>query len=207
MIIGLDFDNTVVNYDGVFYQAILDWGLLPPKSSQTKQSIKEFMLSRGLSDTWTKLQGYVYGALMEKAELYDGVGSFLRSCREYGIGTYIISHKTKYPVLGPEYNLHKSALNWLKSKRLFENRRYGLDENDIFFEHTKEEKWNKIASSGCSWFIDDLPEFLLDPKFPNEVNRILFDPMNVHETDGEILKLTSWREIEDFVGEEVHSPV
>ena len=207
MIIGLDFDNTIVNYDGVFHKAAVEWGLLPPKSAVTKQSVKEFMLSKGLSDIWTRLQGYVYGVLMEKAELYDGVESLLRSCREWGIRTVIISHKTKYPVLGPEYDLHKSAINWIINKGLLENTGYGLEENDIFFEQTKEKKFNRIASVGCSWFIDDLPEFLLDPKFPDEVNRIIFDPMNVHGSDGEILKLTSWREIEEFVGEELHLPV
>jgi len=49
-------------------------------------------------------------------------------------------------------------------------------------------------------FVDDLPEFLAEPTFPKEVERILFDPSAKHSIDDFPFQLaTSWREIERLV--------
>jgi 5'(3')-deoxyribonucleotidase len=49
-------------------------------------------------------------------------------------------------------------------------------------------------------FIDDLPEFLGEPAFPKNVERILFDPSAVHSIDECPFQLArSWREIERLV--------
>jgi hypothetical protein len=36
----------------------------------------------------------------------------------------------------------------------------------VFLEPTKADKLTRIATLGCTHFIDDLPEFLSDPGFP-----------------------------------------
>ena len=52
----------------------------------------------------------------------------------------------------------------------------GLPEDRVFFAETKQGKLDRIRELDCSHYIDDLPEFLLEPGFPAEVERILFDP-------------------------------
>src|SRR5207249_3156801 len=113
--------------------------------------------------------GYVYGACMAEATPFPGALEFFARHR---VEMYIISHKTRQPFLGNRYDLHASALEWLKSK--------GLAGDRVFLELTKDAKLNRIRDIGCTHFIDDLPEFLAEPTFPTTVERILFDPNSQH---------------------------
>ena len=38
--------------------------------------------------------------------------SLKKIARDYKL--IIVSHKTKFPYIGPKYNLHEGALNWLE---------------------------------------------------------------------------------------------
>lgn len=193
MIIGIDFDNTIVNYDGVFTKAAAENNMLPENVLNTKESVKKFLLSEGREAEWTELQGYVYGTKMDDAEIYQGVHDFFGKCSELGWETFVISHKTKYPVIGPKYDLHAAAYQFLNSS--------GLKISDVFFETTRENKYARIASAHCDVFVDDLPDFLLDSGFPKEVNRILFDPNNQHEDNDELIRFNSWEMIQAFLFE------
>lgn len=189
MIIGIDFDNTIVNYDGVFAEAAAEKNVLPENSLKTKESVKRMLLSQGRETDWTKLQGYVYGTKMDDAGIYRGVEDFICQCAEIGWEVVIISHKTKHPVIGPHhYDLHSAALRWIKST--------GLKLSDVFFETTRENKYSRIALTRCDIFVDDLPGFLLDSSFPKEVKRILFDPDNQHEDSNELMRFNSWEMIQ-----------
>jgi hypothetical protein len=48
----------------------------------------------------------------------------------------------------------------------------------VFFELTQQDKVARVAALGCEAFIDDLPEILAMPGFPDGMCRILFDPEN-----------------------------
>ena len=132
MIIGIDFDNTIVNYDNVFAEAATEKNMLPEHSLKTKESVKQMLLRQGRETDWTKLQGYVYGTKMDDAGSYRGVEDFIDKCFELGWETIVISHKTRYPFIGPQYDLHAAALQWIKST--------GLKLSDVFFETTRENK-------------------------------------------------------------------
>ena len=188
MIVGIDFDNTIVNYDGVFAEAAAEKNMLPENSLKTKESVKQMLLSQGRETDWTKLQGYVYGTKMDDAWIYQGVEDFIGKCAESGWETVVISHKTKHPFIGPQYDLHGTALQWIKSK--------GLKISDVFFETTRENKYARIALERCTVFVDDLPGFLLDSSFPAEVKRILFDPNNQHEDSDELMRFNSWEKLQ-----------
>src|SRR6202171_5964771 len=99
---GIDFDNTIACYDGVFHAAALEKGLIPADLSRDKNSVRDHLNGSGRSDDFTELQGYVYGARMELVSPYPGFTEFAEAERYAGHTLFIISHKTKHPILGPK---------------------------------------------------------------------------------------------------------
>jgi len=61
MRIGIDFDNTIACYDGVFHAAALERGLIPADIGRDKNSVRDHLNGAGRNDDFTELQGYVYG--------------------------------------------------------------------------------------------------------------------------------------------------
>jgi hypothetical protein len=171
--LGIDFDNTIICYDAVFRAEALQQGLIPPALSGGKGAIRDYLRGQGQEDLWTELQGYVYGKAIVKAEPFPDSRDFLRAMKAAGAAVFLVSHKTRQPYRGPVYDLHTAAWKWLEEQGFFED---CLDPADIFFELTKADKLSRIGSLGLSYFIDDLPEFLAEPDFPEGVQRILFDP-------------------------------
>lgn len=189
--IGVDCDNTIVCYDTVFYNAAVEKGLVPGNTGKDKSSVRNYLRAAGREDEWTKLQGYIYGPGMSGALPFPGAADFFRTAASMDIPVTIISHRTQKPYLGPEYDLHESARQWL--------RRNDFPARSSFFETTKEKKLERIADRRCTHFIDDLPEFLAEPDFPAGVVKILFDPNGRYEDSGEYVRVESWSEITDML--------
>lgn len=194
MRIGVDFDNTIVCYDNVFFQAALERGVIPPETPPTKLAVREYLRSIGCNDVWTELQGYVYGARMDDASAFEGVKDFIHFCQNSNIDFFIISHKTSLPARGPNYDLRQAARTWLVKNLLPEN----LIREKVFFESTRKEKIDRIKKCGCSHFIDDMPEVLEDSEFPVDVDRILFDPRGCYCPENGIAPIRSWNSIKSY---------
>ncbi len=197
MVIGIDFDNTIIAWDALFYEAATQKKLVPQSTPVSKEKVRDYLREADKEDAWTELQGCVYGSLIKKAKIFPGVHNFLVKCKKYAIPVYIISHKTRYPFLGERYDLQQAANDWLEGQGFYEPEGIGLKRSQVFFELTKEEKLNRIAQMGCTYFVDDLPEFLLDKFFPSRVQKILFDPNDQHDDDARFHRLKSWKEIEE----------
>jgi hypothetical protein len=185
--IGIDFDNTIVTYDELFFALARERGLIPPDFPMSKTRIRDHLRNVGQEPTWTELQGLAYGDEIGRARPFPGVLDFFRACRRQGIAVRIISHKTRRPYLGSDTDLHAAARGFLVQQ--------GLSAEDAFFELTREAKLERIASTGCTHFVDDLPEFLTLAGFPRGVRRILFDPLEHHTTPPDIMRAASWSEI------------
>ncbi len=184
--IGIDFDNTIVCYDDVFYKAALEQNLIPNSLSPSKTYIRDYFRANHRENEWTELQGYVYGARMALAQPFPGIAQFFSYCKKNQIKISIISHKTKHPYLGPPYDLHEAARKWLSQQSFFD------PQIDTYFELTLKEKLERIAKARCTMFIDDLPELLKEPSFPADVQKILFDPSTLYEKNSTWLTLSSW---------------
>ena len=195
MIIGVDFDNTIVCYDPVFHKIALEKGIIPADVPPIKDEIRNYLRDCGKVDTWTELQGFVYGPGTLNAKPFEGVLDFFMHCKKHKIMVCIISHKTLYPFLGSKYNLHKFARQWLEKQGFYESKKIGISEKDVFFELTKEEKLKRIAKQGCTHYIDDLPEFLTVKNFPEMVSRILFDPNGRYKNENSFERIESWSEM------------
>ena len=199
MLVGLDFDNTIVSYDDLFHRVAREWDLIPADLPATKQDVRDFLRRNGQEDRWTEMQGYVYGRRMEEASPFPGVAEFFETCRVKQIPLAIISHKTRYPYRGPKYDLHTAARDWLAAQP-FVNKAWV--EHNVFFELTKEDKLERIARENCTHFVDDLPEFLTMPGFPNQTQPILFSPAPM-EVTAAVRIVYSWKDLTTLVTHEL----
>ena len=178
MRIGIDFDNTIACYDGVFHQAALERGLIPSDLDRDKNSVRDHLNGSGRKDDFTELQGYVYGARMELVSPYPGFAEFIGAARECGHDLFVVSHKTQHPILGPKHDMHAAARSFLDGRGLTGARPDQIDPENVFFELTKGEKVARAHDLACDVFIDDLPEILNLSGFPPGMRKILFDPEN-----------------------------
>ena len=166
-----------------------------------KDAVRDYLRATGREAEWTELQGRVYGELIARTKPFPGVLDFLRICRQEEIPVCIISHKTRRPYAGPEYDLHQAALDWMTRWAFFEYEFLFLSaEEDVFLEETKAAKLARIGQVGCTHFLDDLPEFLSEPDFPAGVQRLLFDPQGRHTASPEFAVVHHWKELPQRLG-------
>lgn len=192
MRIGIDFDNTIVDYEGAFHAAAMERGLVTADLPKTKNSVRDFLNSAGRKDDFTALQGYVYGTRMNLAKVYPGFREFIAIARASRHDVFIVSHKTRFPLLGPKYDMHEAARVFLAGHMLSADD--AVPGQNIFFEETKEEKISRAAALHLDVFIDDLPEILTMPGLPERCRRILFAPQG-SDACGNFEQCRRWDEI------------
>lgn len=178
MRIGIDFDNTIACYDGVFHAAALERGLIPADLGRDKNSVRDHLNGSGRKDDFTELQGYVYGARMDLVSPYPGFADFVAAARAAGHDLFIVSHKTKHPILGPKHDMHAAARGFLTDRGFMGSGAAQIAPDNVFFELTKDEKVARANTLGVEVFIDDLPEILGMTGFPEGMRKVLFDPEN-----------------------------
>lgn len=200
MLIGVDFDNTLVTYEQVFRDVAIARGLIDPDFAGTKQEIRDHI--RLLPDgelAWQRLQGFVYGKGIAKAQMFQGADDFLRRARAKDLPVVVVSHKTEYGHYDPDrVNLRESARAWMRTNGFFASSGFGIPAENVFFEGSRAEKLERIARLGCTYFIDDLEEVLEDPDFPAGISRILFSQSKPVRA-APYTVCTSWRQIEEHV--------
>lgn len=175
MRIGVDFDNTLADYDALFVKLAVEEGLLEAPVTGGKRAVRDTL--RQATDgefAWRHLQALAYGPRMNEAKLMPGAGAFLTACARQGLDVTIISHKSRRAAdQSVTDDLRDAALHWMVAQGFFGH--LGLSEDRVFFEDTREAKVGRIGNTHCTHFIDDLEEVFLTPGFPDDVRRILFD--------------------------------
>jgi hypothetical protein len=196
--LGIDFDNTLVCYDPLFDAICKEKGLAAGKNISSKTRLRDALRIQEHGELeWTRIQGEVYGPRILEAKPFEGALEFIKHLRMQKIAFCIISHKTRFPVLGPAHDLHAWAKQWLQKYELIDSEEICLSKQKYFFELRKEAKLERIALEGCTHFIDDLPEFLSEPKFPTGVHKVLFAPA------GNLDSCETWRTVQSWA--ELHS--
>ena len=111
--IGIDFDNTIVNYDKVFhFLAKKKYEL----SSQyiTKKEIRKKIINLKGEKSWMAMQGQAYGKHMFKAEISLGFKNFLHRAILNEAEIFIVSHKTEFGHYDKsKTNLRKKSYEWI----------------------------------------------------------------------------------------------
>ena len=197
--IGIDFDNTLIDYDAAFRALARERGLVREDFCSGKEELRDAVRARpGGEEAWQRLQGTVYGSRIGDAVMFDGTEAFLRRARDAGYTIMIVSHKTEYGHFDPlRVNLRDAALAWMGKKGFFSSVGFGLAPDDVRFAATRAEKIAQIAGLDLTHFIDDLPEVLDDPGFPPDVAKILFT--NGRSDAGRRDAFAYWRDIADAV--------
>lgn len=206
MRIGIDFDNTIACYDGVFHAAALERGLIPKDLARDKNSVRDHLNGSGRKDDFTELQGYVYGARMDLVLPFPGFAAFIGIAQGAGHELFIVSHKTRHPILGPRHDMHAAARAFLGDHGLIGEGAARIAPRRVFFELSKEEKVARAADLDVGMFIDDLPEILALPGFPPNMRKILFDPdqrfTGASNLAGKLERRLSWAAISADVARE-----
>ena len=177
MIFGIDFDNTLVNYNLAFRKAInqekTNLGKkFKKRKFNSKIQIKNYLLKNNKIDLWKRLQSKVYSEYIFQAYLNVEILKLLKYLDKKKIKFYIVSHKTIYPYIGKRTNLHLLSKKWLRLN-LFNKKNKFKKNYKSFFETTKKKKLYKIKLLKITHFIDDLDEIL--NKLPSHINKIKFN--------------------------------
>lgn len=180
--IGLDLDNTLINYDRLFHDVAAGRGLIPRDFVGTKRDVRDrirLMPGGGGEIEWQRLQAQVYGPAIAGATAAEGALDFVRRARAHGAELTIVSHKTAFSNLGTEtVNLRDAARTWLHENGMVGPQ--AVPPENVYFEDTREDKIARIIGLGCTHFIDDLEEVFDDPAFPGDVERLLFTTSAEH---------------------------
>ena len=169
--IGIDFDNTIVIYDELFYKVALERNLIPINFPKNKLKIRNYLRKQNKENEFTNIQSEVYGKRIIDANAAPNIFEALKKIsNDYEIN--IISHKSKFPYSGEKYNLHIAAINWLEKNKFLSISGLNIKNKDIYFLPTKDKKLAAINALDYTYFVDDLPEILKYIK--KQTHRILY---------------------------------
>ncbi len=194
-LLGLDFDNTLVQYDNVFYQLATEKKIIDQSISPTKTAIRNYLRQKGLDHQFTSLQAEAYGPRILDAKPAPGMLEALQLLSKQSISMTLISHKTKTPYAGPPYLLREHAMEWLEKHGFF-SPPFSWNSETIYFASTKEEKIKAIGLRKCSHYVDDLPEIIksLSPS----THGILYDPKKQYSSEN-CSQMSHWEQLSDIL--------
>ncbi len=185
MLIGVDLDNTIIKYDGLFRRLAAEHGWLSDDGVMSKPEVRTALWAQeGGHQGWTDIQALVYGPRIVEANPFPGALAFFEQCKVLGIETRIVSHKTDYAASdkNKEHNLRDKGMDWLKKHGFFAEST-SLEPEKVFFAHTRSEKVDIISDLGCGLFIDDLMEVFIEPGYPKAAEMVLFAPSATEAPD------------------------
>ena len=198
MLVGIDFDNTIVRYDDLFAQLALEAGYLDAVPVGGKVAVRNAVRLQHDDMAWQRMQAEAYGARMAEAEMMPGFLEFVVSARRLGVPLVVVSHKSVLSNAVPGPNLRDAALGWMRANEFFDPGGLGFSVDDIYFEGRQSEKVARIKELGCTHFIDDLPEIFAEKSFPVEVLRILLSTGG-EGADAADAVISDWFDIHDFM--------
>ncbi len=198
MLIGLDLDNTIIDYDAAFSRLGQSMGLLPVGFEGPKLAARTLLWRQPEGDLlWQRLQAAVYGPGIGEASPADGVHAFMTWCRGQGHDLSIVSHKSQFAAADPQgSDLRVCARAWLEQAGIAGAL---VAPEAVYFEDTRRAKLERIAGLGCRYFVDDLEEVLLDPAFPHETQAIHFAPTPGEAAARGLPCFPSWQQIAGYI--------
>jgi hypothetical protein len=191
--IGLDLDNTLIDYEAALTATGIALGAVPAGVRLSKRDVRDRIRALPDGETrWIEVQAHVYGPGIDGARLYPGVPEFIAAARERGIELAIVSHKTEYAVAAPDGpSLRACARDFLRKHEI---------ELPVYFESTRSEKCARLARLGITHAIDDLIEVFDDAAFPPGIERWLFAPYGSQPHPTVDRHFVTWRELREAIG-------
>ena len=91
MRIGIDFDNTIINYHSVFHTLACEFSYISADTPIKKEQVKQAIIAHYGNDLhWQKLQSIAYGKAIFQAEAFKGVLVALESLKAQGHELFIL---------------------------------------------------------------------------------------------------------------------
>jgi len=183
--IGIDLDNTIIDYDAAFAAAARELGI---DVAGGKTAVRDRIRRLDGGETmWMRVQAQVYGSGIGAARLFDGFETFVADASARGIPLTIVSHKSEFAAAAPTGpNLRDCATAFVRA--------HGIAV-PLVFEATREAKCRRIAASGVTHFVDDLVEVFADPAFPPQVERWLFAPHGAPDGGPAARVFATWHDV------------
>lgn len=157
MKIGIDIDNTILDYSEAFTIAARKLRGFEKIETIAKNEVKSLVIRRYGEKAWTALQGEVYSSVPLGVSVFGGFQPLLNSLIAYGHKVFYMSHKSKYPISGPSTDLREPVTSFLYSRKLLGQTIKGPS---LFYFETKKEKIEAINTKQFDYFIDDLVEIV-----------------------------------------------
>lgn len=170
-VLGLDLDNTVIDYAEAYRVLSRHFGL---SDGHVSREAVRSQLRNGPNDDveWQRFQALLYSEGLEVAQPAAGVVDLFKTCQHLGVSMVIISHKTPTCPSGfGARDLRTPARAWLRKHGISPG---WIPEEGVTFHATAREKVARIAEVQPLWFMDDLEEILAMNQFPVEVKRVLY---------------------------------
>lgn len=123
----------------------------------SKSEVQQLVVESKGENAWTELQGIVYSEDPLNASVFEGFLDFLSRSTLIGAEINYVSHKTRFPILGPKRDIRLLVINRLASEGILSPKN---QETRVVFCDTLEEKILAIKTQGFDYFIDDLARVL-----------------------------------------------
>ena len=170
-LIGLDLDNTVIDYAPAYAALGKNFGF--EGNDATRYQVRSTLRKSAEDDEeWQRFQALLYTEGLTLATPAQGIIEFLEELNRRNISAFIASNKTS---TGPERfgkrDLRTPAREWLH--------RWGIspglvDVVDVTFHETLSSKVDEISSRAPNIFIDDLIEVFDIESFPVTTTKVLY---------------------------------
>ena len=171
--IGVDLDNTLINYTEAYARLAPRFGVSNPRA--TRNDVRAALrLNDDDDEDWQRFQSLLYTEGLKFATPAEGVIDFLSACSSMGVAVHIVSHKTSHsPERFGSLDLRTPALDWIRRHSAV---LAPLSAESVTFAPTIEEKVSTISSLNLDAFVDDLPKVLNQPTWPAGTLGILYIP-------------------------------
>jgi len=190
--IGLDFDNTVINYNKIYIFFNKRLNLKIAKNKINKNTVKRKIIENYSEHYWTFVQEEIYGKFLHMIHPDVNFKDFILKLKKKKVKFYIISHKTKYSEFSKKYKLRNEALHWI-------NKNISYYKFNVNFFDTAQEKINFIKKENIHYHIDDLYDIFENKNFNKNCKKIFFNIKKNFDFNS-----TSWSKIRDFIFNEIN---
>jgi len=195
MRLGIDLDNTILEYLPLYHKLGCAHGWLDTSCRLEKAEIKSALAKVAGSAQqgelrWQRLQAMVYGEKIDEATIFPGFAGFVASAHRMGWQLFIVSHKSRYSHLDPNVDLHYWARTTLTRRGFFRplaEGGMGFKNEEVFFCPTRDEKIAAITDLKLDGFIDDLASVLRHDLWPADTRGML-----IHGDHPSLLSAADW---------------
>ena len=152
MHIGIDFDNTIANYDRLLADLAVEEGHLALRPEGGKRIIRDLVRGQDEGEiAWQKLQALAFGPRIGGAVMMEGFSTFVAQCKRRDVAVFIVSHKTRFAAqdrLGVD--LHEATLGWMEGNGFFSSDGLGMPppRERIFRAHARQESRTDRGARG-----------------------------------------------------------